>query len=322
MTSTSPNLNNSNVGFSALQVQCLRNSFVEAGGTNEIDTLNLGQSGTAGTLKIYPSTASKGDLKIVATDNTGNTETTITNAAFGQATTLTIPDPGAASASFVLTGAMSAQRVDNINMGASGSAGTFKIFPGTASKGDLKIVAANNTGNTETTITNAAFGQATTLTIPDPGASTANFLLDTGTNATGTITKISTGATPVPLLDIAGTTLTPAAGAANVCNVTIQLKDGAGTNMARIIPLIVYLSDSSTGAGVTATTASGTVVAGATGTDIVDLTSKKVKQVLTNASGSYTLAITDTSKTGFYVCASTLGQGVKVSAQLITGNYG
>lgn len=158
------------------------------------------------------------------------------------------------------------------------------------------------------------------------GAITGNVTGDVTGNITGTgssaLTKLSTGATPVPLVDIAGTTLTPAASTANVCLVTIQLKDGAGTAIARIVPIRVYLSDSSTGAGVTGTTASGAVAVGANGTDIVDLTSKKVKEVLTDATGKYILSITDTAKTGFYVVATVNGSGVKPSAQLVTGNYG
>lgn len=84
----------------------------------------------------------------------------------------------------------------NVNVGASGVAGTLKIFPSTAAKGDLKFVATNNTGNTETTITNAAMAQATVISIPDPLATTATFVLQnkgTGTEASNavTISKLS-----------------------------------------------------------------------------------------------------------------------------------
>jgi len=65
----------------------------------------------------------------------------------------------------------------------SGTAGTLASFPGTASKGSLVVAAVANTGNTLTTISNAAMGQATVVSIPDPGAATANFLLNTGANA-------------------------------------------------------------------------------------------------------------------------------------------
>lgn len=68
----------------------------------------------------------------------------------------------------------------NLQAGLSGTAGYLASFPATAARGSLRLVAANNAGNTVTQITNASFGQASVLTIPDPGAATANFLLDTG----------------------------------------------------------------------------------------------------------------------------------------------
>ena len=68
----------------------------------------------------------------------------------------------------------------NIQAGLSGTAGYLASFPATASKGSLHLTAVANTGNTVTTISNAAMGQASTVSIPDPGAATANFLLDTG----------------------------------------------------------------------------------------------------------------------------------------------
>ena len=68
----------------------------------------------------------------------------------------------------------------NIQAGLSGTAGYLASFPATAARGSLRLVAANNTGDTVTQITNAAMGQASVLTVPDPAAATANFLLDTG----------------------------------------------------------------------------------------------------------------------------------------------
>lgn len=65
--------------------------------------IDAGASGTAGTLDIFPTTATKGKIAITATANTNNDTLSITNAAHGQATTLTIPDGGQATASFVLT---------------------------------------------------------------------------------------------------------------------------------------------------------------------------------------------------------------------------
>lgn len=67
-----------------------------------LTNLDAGASGTAGSVDIYPSTASKGKLSLTAADSAGNTTTTIVNASQSGARTYTIPDAGA-SASFVMT---------------------------------------------------------------------------------------------------------------------------------------------------------------------------------------------------------------------------
>lgn len=108
----------------------------------------------------------------------------------------------------------------------------------------------------------------------------------------------------------------------NITLVTIQAEDKNGNPIAQQTALDVYLSDSATGAGVTATTASGAVAAGSAGVDLVDLTAKKFKKVLTDNTGKYVLSITDTAKTGFYVCAVNPAIGVvSVSRQLTAADY-
>jgi hypothetical protein len=67
----------------------------------------------------------------------------------------------------------------NIDAGASGTAGSVDIFPTTASKGKIAIVAAASAGDTTTTITNASQAGARTYTIPDAGAS-ASFVMSEG----------------------------------------------------------------------------------------------------------------------------------------------
>jgi hypothetical protein len=63
---------------------------------------DAGASGTAGTVDIFPTTASKGKNAFTAAANAGDTTNTVTNAAQAGARTFTIPDPGA-SANFDLT---------------------------------------------------------------------------------------------------------------------------------------------------------------------------------------------------------------------------
>src|SRR6185437_4690770 len=57
-----------------------------------------------------------------------------------------------------------------VQAGSSGTAGTLDVFPGTASKGKTELTAADNSGNTTTTIHTAAQAGARTYTIPDEGA--------------------------------------------------------------------------------------------------------------------------------------------------------
>lgn len=113
-----------------------------------------------------------------------------------------------------------------------------------------------------------------------------------------------------------------ASAASNICEVTITVKDNEGNAIAAAHMLDWWLSDASTGIGLTSTSASGTVaVKSASGTDIKVDTAKKHTRVQTKVDGTYILEITDTAKTGFYVCAK-VGDKIFVSPQLVTGDYG
>lgn len=136
--------------------------------------------------------------------------------------------------------------------------------------------------------------------------------------------QIAAGNIPTLVIPGSGTSvhISAAAGAANISDVTFQVQDGAGNNITGVFNFEVYLSDAATGAGLTATTASGTVTA-ASGGGVVrsTLTAKKDLLVQTNASGVFVLEITDTAKTHFYPVASMNG-AVTVGTQLTTPNYG
>lgn len=162
--------------------------------------IQAGLSGTAGTLASFPGTAAKGSLNIVAVANTGNTITTISNAAMGQASVISIPDPGVATSNFIIadsagtqhitTGSLSVD-VGNIAAGSSGHAGTVSSFPTTASRGSLILAAVANTGATNTTISNAAMGQASVISIPDPAGATADFVIAPAALVSGNLIKAS-----------------------------------------------------------------------------------------------------------------------------------
>lgn len=118
--------------------------------------------------------------------------------------------------------------------------------------------------------------------------------------------------------------MTPAAGTTNVCEVTIQALDANGEALAGVFNFDLWLSDAASGAGLTATSASGAVTAkAASGAVLGTLTSVKALRVQTLATGIFVLSITDSAKTAFKVCAQAPGTGkTVVGATLITGNFG
>lgn len=73
----------------------------------------------------------------------------------------------------------------NIDAGASGTAGSVDVFPGTASKGKAAITCADQTGDTEVSIVVGAMAAARTITLRDPGAA-ASFLTTTDATAAAT----------------------------------------------------------------------------------------------------------------------------------------
>lgn len=115
--------------------------------------------------------------------------------------------------------------------------------------------------------------------------------------------------------------ITNAAGAANISLVTFQVVDGANAALAVVKGMEVWLSDNTTGIGLTSTTASGAVAAGASGTDLGAITSKKALVVITDATGKYILSITDNAKTNFCP-ACTIGGKIAVGARLSNASYG
>lgn len=78
----------------------------------------------------------------------------------------------------------------NIQAGLSGTAGHVASFPAIAARGSLRLSAVANSGDTVVVISNSSMAQATTVSIPDPGEATANFLLDTGAASALTYQKM------------------------------------------------------------------------------------------------------------------------------------
>lgn len=228
----------------------------------------------------------------------------------------------------------------NIQAGLSGTAGTLASFPATASKGSLVLKAVANTGNTLTTVSNAAMGQASVVSIPDPGVATTSFLLadsaGTQTVATGNLTftlgtvtapvvsavNLKYGATPVAQVDPGSCAITAAAGASNTCTITVQLKDGSGTNMARVLPFKVYLATDSTGLTLQSAASTGySVTSGGVKDPTGSTTITQGLAAFSSASGACVLSLLDTGKgTGNLILM--LPNGFKASAAITSGSYG
>lgn len=89
--------------------------------------------------------------------------------------------------------------VTNLDAGASGTAGSVDIFPATAAKGKTTLSAADNAGDTTTSIATAAQAAARTYTVPDAGADAAfdlikgNAAAAGGAGWTGTLVVRKTG---------------------------------------------------------------------------------------------------------------------------------
>jgi len=77
----------------------------DVGDFRNLDAVNIdaGSSGVAGSVDVFPTTAASGKLVLTCDDQAGDTAVTISANAMGQATAIGVPDPGAASAYFVLS---------------------------------------------------------------------------------------------------------------------------------------------------------------------------------------------------------------------------
>jgi hypothetical protein len=166
--------------------------YTAATDTLRVTNIDLGLSATAGSLDIFPTTASKGKLTITAADSAGDTTTAIVNASQAGARTYTIPDAGA-SASFVMTAG--AQTLAGVKTFTSDiTASSANIIAATAGKG-LQIkegtnarmgVATLSSGTVTVSNTSVTANTRIILGRYSPGSSTALGILSVGTVSAST----------------------------------------------------------------------------------------------------------------------------------------
>lgn len=171
--------------------------------------------GFAGGIGLYSPTAAMGSLQFVAQDNAGNFGTIVTNALMGQVTTLTIPDPVASAANFILSVGGATQHITAFGLqvdagslisglSTGGSAGRLVLFSPTANLGSLNVLAANNAGNFASFLTNASASAARTWTLPDATGTIALTSDLTGfvSSVSGTANRITSTGGTTPVIDI------------------------------------------------------------------------------------------------------------------------
>jgi len=118
-------------------------------------------TGTTQTSFTVDSDATTGKIKVQPQAGAANKTMTLQNAALTLDRVITFPDQ---------TGTVSLSASTSLTAGADGTAGTLTIYPAAATNGTVVYSATNSPANKVLTITNKAYGQDTTLKIPDAGA--------------------------------------------------------------------------------------------------------------------------------------------------------
>lgn len=77
----------------------------------------------------------------------------------------------------IYDGTATASHAGSIQAGIDATAGTFISYPATTATGTFIFAAVSNTGNTATTLSNVAMGQASVVSIPDPANAIGRLLI-------------------------------------------------------------------------------------------------------------------------------------------------
>ena len=196
-------------GGTALSNVLLTNS----GGTQTIATGNLilaegylvlGSNGFGSQLTLFSSGTDTGAIILTATNNSGHYNTLITNAAMGQTTYLTIPNPSVENANFLLSDNSGTQTINTGNLfistgvltlGSNQHASSLTIYPAGNNLGHLIIQPTNASGAYITTVTNAAMGQVTELVLSDPHNAVGQVMVQAGTTPIVSGNVVTAGAT-------------------------------------------------------------------------------------------------------------------------------
>lgn len=148
-------LNNLTPGTVSASGAVVVDASKDIAGLNDVGLVNLdaGSSGVAGSVDVFPTTASKGKLSLTCTDQTGDTAVILNANAMGQGTTINIADPAVAAVFAVLsTAALTLAEVDLLDL----SAQTETIDSGVAVSNAIRVTHIDNTTTGAGAVTLAA----------------------------------------------------------------------------------------------------------------------------------------------------------------------
>ena len=138
-------------------------------------------------------------------------------------------------------------------------------------------------------------------------------------NCTATYHDLNAGST-VP--HAPAFTVVKSAGAANVANLAYTVKDPGGTALTHSAWLMLWLSDSAAGVGVTSHAPDELAIIGAAGSILTEFVSNSCALVQCKNDGTLSIAITDTHKTLYKVCLQSLrGEQISIDT-LVLADYG
>jgi hypothetical protein len=180
--------------------------------------IQAGLSGTAGYLASFPGTASKGSFRFLGVANTGNTVTTFSNNAMGQATSVNIPDPGNAIAQ-VLIGATATPFTTGHLIASSGTGGL------TADSG------ISTTNVTQNNISNTLSGAGRIIAAKVNGVETSNAVTASGMSGVITTSSLTTAAGGTYSITWTNTFISPTS--------TVLLSIQGGTNAVQTVVMTV-----------------------------------------------------------------------------------
>lgn len=186
----------------------------DIGDFRNVDAVNIdaGASGTAGSVDVFPATASKGKLAITCTNQTGDTTVGLVAGAMGQATTVTIPDPLAAAANVMLGVQTSTARTataDGLTTGTIADAGMHQFITVTSADANHIIVLPTPTPGKVVILKNGGTGYE--LRSSDPATISINggsgAAAESAIAANTMVIAVCTSATTWQAIGLAATTL-------------------------------------------------------------------------------------------------------------------